>query len=142
MKKILVIIIFFAAVIFLFLGPLKDFVGVVQSSDIKNCLKIIEKTGTAVETYTIDWGFAPDTENFDKLETILEESYETRIKTQDPWENSFIYNKTGTNSYILKSKGADGVINSPDDINYKNGKFKVNKENKKLVKLVEKIIKY
>ncbi len=35
---------------------------------------------------------------------------------EDPWQENIIYKKTGTNRYILFSKGPDRKANTPDDI--------------------------
>lgn len=66
----------------------------------------LERAGTAVEIYTVDWGFSPKVHDVDVLAALLKEAY--------------------GREYTLLSFGPDRKRETPDDIRFQNGLLIVN----------------
>ncbi len=137
MKKVLIILIFLALILFLYEGPLKDFVKKGKSSDIIKTLKILESCGEMVETYIIEWGKLPDVKNISELGKIISEKYEIKLPEKDSWGNFLIFKKLNSDSYEIISAGKDKKAGTEDDIVYKDGSFLKKPQNKNLNKILE-----
>lgn len=82
----------------------------------------LERAGTAVETYTADWGFSPKVDDVDVLAALLKEAYGREIPRQDGWGGRLLYQQgPGGREYTLLSFGPDRKRDTPDDIRFQNG---------------------
>ena len=87
----------------------------------------LERAGTAVEIYTVDWGFSPKVHDVDVQAALLKEAYGREIPLQDGWGGRLLYQQgPGGREYTLLSFGPDRKRETPDDIRFQNGLLIVN----------------
>ena len=75
----------------------------------------LETLATALEAYRRERGFYVVATDERALEDHLNPRYLARILRVDPWHQPYLYEGTQT-AYTLRSAGADGKENTPDDI--------------------------
>jgi hypothetical protein len=75
----------------------------------------LETLAVALEAFRRERGFYVVAKGEGALEDHLNPRYLTRVTRIDPWHKPYLYEGTQT-SYTLRSAGADGKENTPDDI--------------------------
>lgn len=91
----------------------------VDSTKTKTAAVQLEMISTALDTYRLDLGEYP--ENLNELRTSAKKGWDGPYLPKDvpldPWNNPYIYNRTGDKQkpYELKSLGKDGVAGGEDD---------------------------
>lgn len=75
----------------------------------------IETLATALEAYRRERGFYVVADGESALIDQLNPRYLTRVVRVDPWHKPYLYAGT-PDSYTLRSAGADGEENTPDDV--------------------------
>ena len=75
----------------------------------------LETLAVALEAFRRERGFYVVAKGEGALEDHLNPRYLARVTRIDPWHKPYLYEGTQT-SYTLRSAGADGKENTPDDI--------------------------
>ncbi len=75
----------------------------------------LETLATALESFRRERGFYVVAKSEGALEDHLNPRYLARVIRVDPWHKPYLYEGTQA-SFILRSAGADGKENTPDDI--------------------------
>ena len=75
----------------------------------------METVATALKSYQRERGFFVVADNMTKLIDHLNPDFLTTVIRVDPWHQPYQY-EGNRNSFILRSPGADGKPNTPDDI--------------------------
>lgn len=75
----------------------------------------LETLATALEAYRRERGFYVVSESEGVLEDHLNPRYLSNVIRQDPWHKPYVYEGT-RDRYVLRSAGADGKPDTPDDI--------------------------
>jgi len=75
----------------------------------------LETLATALEAFRRERGFYVVAKSEGALEDHLNPRYLARVIRVDPWHKPYLYEGTQT-SFTLRSAGADGKENTPDDI--------------------------
>jgi hypothetical protein len=75
----------------------------------------LETLATALEAYRRERGFYVAAKGEGALEDHLNPRYLARVIRVDPWHKPYLYEGTQS-SYTLRSAGADGKENTPDDL--------------------------
>jgi hypothetical protein len=80
----------------------------------------LETLATALESFKRERGFYVVAKTESALLDHLNPRYLARIIRVDPWHKPYLYEGT-SNNYTLRSAGADGKENTPDDIAVNSG---------------------
>ena len=75
----------------------------------------LETIATALESYRREHGSYPELKSEAALVDRLNPRYLARIIRVDPWHQPYLYDATSA-SFVLRSSGADGKPNTPDDV--------------------------
>ncbi|MFN2454210.1 MAG: type II secretion system protein GspG [Pyrinomonadaceae bacterium] len=75
----------------------------------------LETLAVALKSFRRERGFYPITNSEAVLVDQLNPRYTMRIVRVDPWHNPYIYKGTG-DRFELRSTGADGKLNTADDV--------------------------
>lgn len=81
----------------------------------ERALAELETLATALEAFRRERGFYVVAKTESVLEDQLNPRYLARIIRVDPWHKPYLYEGT-RDSYTLRSAGADGKENTPDDV--------------------------
>jgi hypothetical protein len=90
-------------------------VRAVNSEKVGRAHAELETLSTALEAFRRERGFYVVAKTEGTLEDHLNPRYLARLIRVDPWHKPYIYEGTQA-SYTLRSAGADGKENTPDDI--------------------------
>jgi len=99
-------------------GVFSELERATQTDKSMRTMQDMRSIGEAVEIYQIDFNVYPDT--IDQLHP----DYMKNPPKFDAWDNEYVY-KVSSNkkNYELISKGADGKLNTEDDIVFSDGQF-------------------
>jgi Type II secretion system (T2SS), protein G len=75
----------------------------------------LETLAVALESFRRERGFYPTADDERGLVDHLNPRYLARVVRVDPWHNPYLY-EGARDSYTLRSAGADGEENTPDDL--------------------------
>jgi len=90
-------------------------VRAVNSEKTERARAELETLATALESFRRERGFYVVAKNEGVLLDHLNPRYVARVIRVDPWHKPYLYEGT-SNGYTLRSAGADGKENTPDDV--------------------------
>jgi hypothetical protein len=94
-------------------------VRAVNGEKVERARAELETLATALEAFRRERGFYVVAKGESALVDHLNPRYLTRVVRLDPWHKPYFYEGTQT-AFILRSDGADGKENTPDDIQMQN----------------------
>ena len=90
-------------------------VRAVNTEKVERARAELETLATALEAFRRERGFYVVAKGEGPLVDHLNPRYLARVIRIDPWHNPYLY-EGARDSYILRSAGADGKENTPDDV--------------------------
>jgi hypothetical protein len=94
---------------------IETLVRAVNAEKVERARAELETLATALEAFRRERGFYVTAKGEGTLEDHLNPRYLPRLIRVDPWHKPYLYEGTQA-SYTLRSAGADGKDNTPDDI--------------------------